>query len=261
MDNSGLLVQAASGLQKNLSGNSVGPVLKDSIVAQISAAIYYQAQVVSKLTTTKGFQGLFRKTIFDQIDKDFGLYIDAKARTSPESLHHVYEWKRAGDPSARLFNLKIKSSDGISFTINSDFKLSKTAVPTNRKGSRHVFKNKAVVMEAGNPVVISPRKAERLVFEIQGSTIFMPKGESVTVRKPGGGKATGRYKIAHAQFFTGQLVNLSIKKSGFQRIFNQKMTTALSLPAEIKRVKYSFSPNTINMQAKSAIEAAFGGAV
>ena len=258
MDNSNLLVQAASGLQKNLSGYT-GTVLKESLVSQISAAIYYQAQVVSQITTTKGFQSSFRKSIFEQIEKDFGLYIDAKARTSPETLHHVYEWKRAGDPSARLFTLKIQSTDGLSFSIGSTFKISKTAVPSNFKGTRHVFKNKAVVMEAGRPVVISPTKAERLVFEIRGSTVFMPKGQSVTVRKPGGGKATGRYQIAHAQFFTGQLVNLSIKKSGFQRLFNQKMTTALSLPSDIRRVKYSFSPNTINMQAKSAIEAAFGG--
>lgn len=258
MDSSGLLVQAASGLQKNLAGYN-GTVLKDSIVAQISAAIYYQAQVVSRITTTKSFHNSFQKMVFSQIEKDFGLYLDAKARTSPESLHHVYEWKRAGDPSARLFDLKIKDTDGLSFSIQSDFKLSKTAVPTNFKGSRHVFKNKAFVMESGNPVVISPKKAERLVFEIRGSTVFMPKGQSVTVRKPGGGKATSRYRIAYSQFFTGQLVNLSIKKSGFQRLFNQKMTTALSLPSDIKRVKYSFAANTINMQAKSAIEAAFGG--
>ena len=173
MDSSGLLVQAASGLQKNLAGYN-GTVLKDSIVAQISAAIYYQAQVVSRITTTKSFHNSFQKMVFSQIEKDFGLYLDAKARTSPESLHHVYEWKRAGDPSARLFDLKIKDTDGLSFSIQSDFKLSKTAVPTNFKGSRHVFKNKAFVMESGNPVVISPKKAERLVFEIRGSTVFMP---------------------------------------------------------------------------------------
>jgi len=106
LDNSNLLVQAASGLQKNLAGYT-GTVLKESLVSQISAAIYYQAQVVSKITTTKGFQSSFRKSIFEQIEKDFGLYIDAKARTSPETLHPVYEWKRGGSPSARLFTPKI----------------------------------------------------------------------------------------------------------------------------------------------------------
>lgn len=250
-------MQAASGLQKNLAGYS-GTVLKESLVAQISAAVYYQAQVVSKITTNKSFQSSFQKAIFNQIEKEFGLYVDAKARIEPATLHHVYEWKRAGDPSARLFQLKIVGTDGLSFSIGSSFKPSKTAVPTNFKGTRHVFKNKASVMEAGQPVVIAPKNSERLVFEVRGSTVFMPKGESVTVRKPGGGKATSRYKIAYAQFFTGQLVSTAIKNSGFQKIFNAKMTRALSIPADIKRVKYSFAANTINMQAKSAIEAAFG---
>jgi hypothetical protein len=89
----------------------------------------------------------------------------------------------------------------------------------------------------------------------------MPKGKSVTVKRPGGGKATGRFKIAYAQFFTGNLVNLSIKNSRFQQIFNSSMTTALKLPGDIRKVKYSFSANTINMQADKALSAAFGGSL
>ncbi len=34
---------------------------------------------------------------------DFGNYIDALARSKPKSLHHVYEWQRAGNKTARLF--------------------------------------------------------------------------------------------------------------------------------------------------------------
>ena len=89
----------------------------------------------------------------------------------------------------------------------------------------------------------------------------MPKGASVTVTKPGGGKATGRFQIAYARFFTGNLVNLSIKKSGFQQLFNSSLTKAMRLPSDVRKVKYSFSPNTLNMQAESAVAAAFGGAV
>ena len=63
-----------------------GKTLKDSNVAQISAAIYYQAKVVSKLTTNKTFQSKFQKVIFDQIQKDFGEYVDSLARTKPKSL-------------------------------------------------------------------------------------------------------------------------------------------------------------------------------
>jgi hypothetical protein len=39
------------------------------------------------------------------------------------------------------------------------------------------------------------------------------------------------------------------------------MTKALNLPGDIRKVKYSFSPNTVNMQAETALVAAFGGAV
>lgn len=257
MDSSAVLVQAASGLQRTMGGTKTS-VLQDSTVAQISAAIYYQASVVSKITTNKQFQSKFQEVLFGQIKKDFSNYIDSQARTNPKSLHHVYEWKKTGTPSARLFDIKVVGTDGLSFKIASDFKPSKSMVPTNFGKSRHVFTNKASVMEAGNPVVIRPRNAERLVFEMDGIVVRMPKGMPVTVKRPGGGKATGRFKIEYARFFTGNLVNLSIKNSKFQQIFNASATKAMKLPVDIKKVKYSFSPNTINMQADAALAAAFG---
>lgn len=260
MDTSAVLVQAASGLQKNMSGTA-GAILKDSTVAQISAAIYYQASVVSKVTTNKQFQSKFQSILFNQIEKDFGNYIDSQARMNPKTLHHVYEWKKVGVPSSRLFDLKVAGTSGLSFKIVSNFKPSKSMVPTSFGKSRHVFTSKASVMEAGNPVVIRPKSAERLVFEIDGFVVRMPKGKSVTVKRPGGGKATGRFRIAYAQFFTGNLVNLSIKNSRFQQIFNSSMTTALKLPGDIRKVKYSFSANTVNMQADKALSAAFGGSL
>jgi hypothetical protein len=86
-----MLIQAASGLERMMYANQSGP-LKDSTVAQVSAYVYYEAAVISKLTTNKQFQSAFAKIIFDQIDTDFGNYIDALARSKPKSLHHVYEW-------------------------------------------------------------------------------------------------------------------------------------------------------------------------
>ena len=258
MDTSAVLVQAASGLQRTMAGTK-GTILQDSTVAQISAAIYYQASVAAKITTTKQFQSKFQSILFNQIEKDFGNYLDSQARTNPKTLHHVYEWKKVGTPSARLFNLKVSGREGLSFKIESEFKASKSMVPTSFGKSRHVFTSKASVMEAGLPLTIRPKNAERLVFEIDGLVVRMPKGMPVTVKKPGGGKATGRYKIAYARFFTGNLVNISIKNSKFQQIFNSSMTKAMKLPVDIKKVKYSFSPNTINMQAGAALAAAFGG--
>jgi hypothetical protein len=238
-----------------------GTILKDSTVAQISAAIYYQSQVVSKITTNKQFQSKFQSVIFKQLEQDFGLYLDSQARVNPKSLHHVYEWNKTGNSGARLFKLNVINSSGLSFQIGSKFLLSKSSVPNSLGKKRYIFSAKASIMEAGMPLVIRPRSAERLVFETSTGVVYMPKGASVTVTRPGGGKATGRFQIAYARFFTGNLVNLSIKNSGFQRLFNSSLSKAIRLPSDIKKVKYSFSPNTLNMQAESAIASAFGGAV
>jgi len=255
-----MLVQAASGLERMMYANQSGP-LKDSTVAQISAFVYYEAAVISKLTTNAQFKAAFTKIMFDQINTDFGNYIDALARSKPKSLHHMYEWKKTGNKSARLFKLNRTLEDGLSFKINYTLLPSKSMVPSSNSNRRHVFANKAAIMEAGNPLVIRPKNAERLVFEYNDEIIYMPKGKSVTVNRPGGAAARNQFGLAHSRFFSGRLVNDSIKRSGFQKIFNSSMTKALRVPSDIKRVQYSFSPNTIRSQADAALASAFGGAM
>jgi len=255
-----MLVQAASGLERLMVGNRNNAMLKDSTVAQISAYMYYNAQVISKLSTNKAFQSKFSSVIFTQIDNDFGEYIDALARTRPKSLHHVYEWKKVGNKTARLFELNLLSQEGLSFKVGYQFRPSKSFVPSSSHAKRrHVFANKAQIMESGIPLVISPKHAQRLVFEIDGETIFMPKGKSVTVRRPGGTPATNQFTLAHGRFFSGNLVGMSIRKSGFQKIFNAGMAKALSVPTNIKRVQFSFSPNSVRSQADAALTQSFGG--
>ena len=232
-------------------------ILKQSITSQVSAAIYYQAQVMAKLMNNEAFNNKFKEFIFNQVSKDFGEYVDAKARTSPKSLHHVYEWDQTGSPSARLFKLNRANSGPMSFAISSEFLPSKSFVKTGDR--RHVFVNKAAVMEAGMPLKIAPRFAQRLIFESNGRTIYMPKGASVIVNNPGGEAVKQSYETAFKYFFTGTLVNLSIQNSGFERMFNNSVDRALRLPIEIKRVRYSYSPNSLRYQSDFAITAAFGG--
>lgn len=258
MDSSALLIKAASGVERYMGGSKHG-VLKESLVAQVSAYVYYTSHVVASLPRNNQFQNKFTKTIFDQINKDFLEYVDALARTKPKSLHHVYEWKRAGQPGARLFGLKMLSQEDLSFKLGFEFKPSSTPIPSSNSKSRHVFVDKAAVMEAGNPVTIRPRNADRLIFEYEGSMVYMPKGKSVTVRRPGGSAATNQFVLAYARFFNGQLVNNSIKRSGFQNIFRSSLGKALKLPGDIKTVKYSFSPNTVRLQAESAVTLGFVG--
>lgn len=253
------LLRAASGLEKTMIGGPKDGIIQDSTIAQISAALYYQANVISKLSESVAFKQTFKKVISEQIVKDFGNYIDAKARTNPKSLHHVYEWKKVGQPNARLFTLNIVDGLGISFKIKYALLPSKSFVPNKKSKRRHVFISKASIMEEGKPLVISPRYSERLVFEIDGLINFMPKGKSVTVKSPGGKAARNQFKLSYARFFNGNLVNESIKRSGFQRIFNMASSKALRIPAGIRTVRYSFSPGTIRSEADAAVTSAFGG--
>lgn len=253
------LLRAAAGLERLMMGGSKNMPIQDSTVAQISAALYYQANVVAKLSSNKKFKEVFVSTIFNQIDKDFGAYVDAKARSNPKSLHHVYEWKKVGNRNARLFKLNVIPSQGLSFKINSEFIPSTSFVPGPKGRRKHVFVNKAAIMEAGLPLTIRPRHAQRLVFDFNGVTYFMPKGKSVTVKKPGGAKANNQYHLVYGRYFSGSLINESIKKSGFQRIFGQASSKALRIPTSIKKVKYSFSANTVRNEADAAVTAAYGG--
>ncbi len=243
-----------------VGASSVG-VLKDSNVAQISAFLYYQSNVAAKLTSNKAFQKLFKTTVFNQIEKDFGQFIDSQARIKPKSLHHVYEWNKAGQATSRLFKINRLDAAGLSFKLNYELKLSKTSVPTkNRKQkSRYVFANKASVMENGMPIVIRPKSAERLVFEIDGQAVFMPKGQSVTVKSPGGRASTNQFDLAYSRYFSGPLVSNSIKASGFQNIFGTQFEKAMKVPSSITKVRYSFSPGTIRLQAEAALTEQFGG--
>jgi len=258
-----MLLQAASGLERLAVGSNTRDktIFKDSTVAQVSAYVYYEANVIAKLTTNRTFQNRFSKVIFDQINKDFPEYIDSQSRIKPKSFHHVYEWKKTGDAGSRLFRINKVSQNGLSFAINYEFLPSKVGVPTRMPGKKHVFRDKAFIMEKGEPLIISPRSSKRLVFSMDGVTVFMPEGASVTVRRPGGPSVKNSFDLQYSRFFSGQLVNGSIKKSGFQKMFNNSISKALQVPSNIKRVQYSFSPNYIRSQADSALTQAFGGSL
>ena len=256
-----MLLQAASGLERLMHGQPQNSLIKDSNVAQISAALYYEANVIAKFSNSRRFKNAFKKTIFTQIDKDFGDHIDSQARSKPKSLHHVYEWKRVGNKSARLFKLKTIDMDGISFKIDYELQPSKSFVPSPENNRKHVFINKASIMEAGMPLIIAPRHSERLVFESNGRTVFMPIGASVTVKRPGGSSVKNQFKLYYSRFFSGNLVNNAIRRSGFQQIFNSEISKALRIPSPIKKVQYSFSPNSIRSMADASVEASFGGAM
>lgn len=157
-------------------------------------------------------------------------YIDSNARVNPKALHHIYEWYKVGSPDARLYDINYTISNlGLSFV--STMKQS-TSI---KDGSSVPFYNKAKIMEEGTPVTIRPNKADVLVFEDGGETIFT-KGE-VTVSNPGGVAATGSFQKVVDTFFNKYFTQAFLKSSGINEYFNNPTVYTRNLAAGKKSGK------------------------
>lgn len=156
-----------------------------------------------------------KKQLLDNLGRDvlttMKLYIDSNARVNPQALHHVYEWYQTGSPNARLFDITYTVSNlGLSF--KSTFSQSKSV----KDGSYEPFYNKAKIMEEGIPVVIKPKRAEALRFDVNGEEIFTKN--PVKVENPGG-QVEGQYERVFDQFFSKYFTQAFLKSSGILEQF------------------------------------------
>lgn len=134
-------------------------------------------------------------------------YIDVKAKANPESLHHVYEWQRVGDPSARLFEISGKASkNNIVFTGKF---LPSDSVSEN---SNEPFVDKANVMENKISILVEPRSSDFLAFDVDGNQVFTVN--SVFVENPGGDGVAGSFGRAVDDFFEVYFTTTILKQSG-----------------------------------------------
>ena len=134
-------------------------------------------------------------------------YIDIKAKANPESLHHVYEWGRVGDPSARLFQIfAIPSKNNIRFA--GEF-LPSSGLSEN---SNEPFVDKANVMENRISIVVEPRSSDFLAFDIDGEQVFTVN--SVFIENPGGDAVAGSFGKAVDDFFEVYFTTTLLKQSG-----------------------------------------------
>ena len=151
--------------------------------------------------------GIKTKEILEQ-------YLDSSARVSPDLLHHVYEWYQTGSPEARLFDINYHAAAG-SLSINATFRQSTTV----KNGSKVPFYNKAVVMERGISVTVTPRSSEVLAFEDNGEQVFTR--QPVTIENPGGKQVAGSFEKVFREFFERYFTQSFMVTSGLdQRIRN-----------------------------------------
>jgi hypothetical protein len=151
-------------------------------------------------------------------------YIDSNARVNPKALHHVYEWYKVGSPDARLYDINYTISNlGLSFV--STMKQS-TSI---KDGSSVPFYNKAKIMEEGTPVTIKPTKADVLVFEDGGETVFT-KGK-VVIQSPGGTATNGSFERVVNTFFNKYFTQAFLSSSGMLQYFNNPTVYSKNLSA------------------------------
>lgn len=134
-------------------------------------------------------------------------YVDVSAKGNPRALHHVYEWYQTGSPSARLFDLDYTVSN-LGLSITSTFKQSRTL----KEDSNEPFYNKALIMERGVPITITPKRSSVLVFEQGGNTIFTKN--PITVRNPGGDEVQGSFEKTVDEFILRYFKQSFLRASG-----------------------------------------------
>jgi hypothetical protein len=151
-------------------------------------------------------------------------FIDSNAKANPEMLHHVYEWHKTGSPDARLYDINYTVSNlGLSF--RSTFSQSRSI----KNGSTEPFYDKARIMEQGIPVVITPKNAEVLKFELDGEEVFT-RGP-VYVENPGGAQAQGGFNRVFEMFFSKYFTQAFLKTSGISDYISKPKVYSKNLPA------------------------------
>ena len=161
-----------------------------------------------------------KKDFFDNLGPEIvqiaSNFIDTNAKVSPETLHHVYEWYSTGSPAARLFDINYTVSNlGLSFI--SVFRQSRSI----QDGGTEPFANKAKIMEESRPVVIAPRNAQALAFDINGEMIFTNK--PVVVSNPGGQTQDG-FEKAFDTFFGQYFTQAFLNSSGLAQYFENPIS-------------------------------------
>ena len=201
------------------------------------------------------------KAAFTIIGKEFVRQTNRYAAANKKSMHHVYEWNKAGNNSNRLFTLNRDYVQGGRLVVSTKFLESRASVPVSpqlrRAGKNgksvkggHVFKNKAYVMESGRPVHIQAKGAKALAFPGKNGIVFIPRGQSITVRNPGGKAVAGSFTRHTREWFknpanttgtllsSGYLKKLEVEIARCLRVNN---SGAPNVATTIKKVSDQYS--------------------
>jgi len=173
------------------------------------------------------------KAAFTITAKKFIQELSLEATQNPKKYHHLYEWNKVGNPSQKLFILKRMTVQYGKLTVRLETTRSSSFVPIREEllqpgptgktvSSRHIFKDKASVMEEGRPVRISSSKimvfySDSVMRTGGNGLVFIPSGQIINVRNPGGTQVKGALRD-YSELWYATRPAMIIEKS---RLFSQ----------------------------------------
>ena len=190
---------------------------------------------IKELSSPKVLEEL-ANAVFTIGSKGFIKAMNLEAKANPKAYHHIYEWGKLGNTTQKLFILYRQNTAGGKLVIRPGFKQSKTKVPVDPTltmpgktgktvASRHVFRDKASIMESGKPIIYRARKP--LPIPDGGQIRFVAAGTVIKNYYPGGRQVKGSFEKFFNYWFNTKL-DAVINASGIIQSIDNETAKVLS---------------------------------
>ncbi len=216
-------------------------------------------QLVENLNgLTTNLESLTSPKILDQISravfsitgKRFMIDVDNYSKMNPKKMHHVYEWGRTGQSTARLFILKRSSILDGSLIISTDFLSSRMPVPINPEllmpgktgkvvSRKNIFANKAEVMEAGTPVSFTAKRVLAMVGS--NGIAFIAPGTKINILHPGGLQTKNAFATYLLEWYTKNGNRIMDSSGLYERIANDVSLVLNSKNANVTQIQQAIT--------------------
>lgn len=174
------------------------------------------------------------KNYFDQ-------YVDSRAKQNPAAYHHIYEFDRVGQKDSRLFKCNV-TNVGETAVLSYNFTPAKQP---NRQGYK--FENKAEIMENNETIIITPKRAKYLKYQLEDGR-FVTSEKSI-VNNPGGREVAKSFETTFNRFMAGQAKTI-LEKFGYYRRIEQALIEKRKLV--IPRINSGMTANAISDAVRDA---------
>lgn len=211
----------------------------DKMPEKMTALATFHGELLNKMSRDPKVFNRINNAAAGIVSKYFNAYVDAVARIDKYRYHHIYEFGMVGNKAGRLFKSSIRNGQ-------ITYSLIDASVP-NENG--YTFAKKAFIMEAGEPILIQPKNATFLAYDLNGE--FIISKESF-VPQPGGPYVAGAFQAIADEFFNSSLPNKALRE------FNFYDTIVNEMKAQTKSVSKKIDAGAVNQSAQLAAQAAYG---